>query len=337
VNRAVEKLRTFFAKRGVTLTAAAIVGSVSANSVQAAPAALAKSVTVMAITKGATAGSSTLTLIKGALKIMAWTKVKTAVVVGVVAVLAAGTTTIAVKKVASSNPQAIYESIFKHPDGSSLGQLEQAPPVLIVRPTRYPDKAGGIWSTSGKGVFVGAALADLIAWAYGVDPIRVILPDDAPQVNYDYLNTLPNPNNALREEIKNQFGLIASREVRPTDVLLLKASNPSKLNSFLTKGGGFACYGTGRGNIQTRCFTNAPLSLLAAQDVEGYFEKPCVDRTGTNAKYDFAYQWAEPKGLTGEARKIALRPVIEEQLTQLGLELMPSREPIEMLVVEKVK
>jgi RNA polymerase sigma factor (sigma-70 family) len=42
VTRAVEKLRAFFAKRGVTLTAAAIAGAVSANSVQAAPVGLAR-------------------------------------------------------------------------------------------------------------------------------------------------------------------------------------------------------------------------------------------------------------------------------------------------------
>src|SRR5947208_5347986 len=43
VNRAVEKLRTFFTKHSVTLSAATIVGAVSSSAVQAAPVALAKS------------------------------------------------------------------------------------------------------------------------------------------------------------------------------------------------------------------------------------------------------------------------------------------------------
>jgi RNA polymerase sigma factor (sigma-70 family) len=97
VNRALEKLRTFFKKRGVSSTTAIIAGTISTNSVQAAPVALAKSVTALAIAKGAAASGSTLTLIKGALKIMAWTKVKTTVVAGAVLVLAAGTTTVIVK------------------------------------------------------------------------------------------------------------------------------------------------------------------------------------------------------------------------------------------------
>src|ERR1035441_7867714 len=81
VNRALEKLRKFFTKRGVSSTTAIIAGAISANSVQAAPVALAKSVTVVAIAKGATASTSTLTLIQGALKVMAWTKAKTAIII----------------------------------------------------------------------------------------------------------------------------------------------------------------------------------------------------------------------------------------------------------------
>jgi hypothetical protein len=46
--------------------------------------------------KGVAASGSTLTLIQGALKIMAWTKVKTTVVAGAILVLAAGTTTVIV-------------------------------------------------------------------------------------------------------------------------------------------------------------------------------------------------------------------------------------------------
>src|SRR5258706_6216421 len=88
VNRALEKLRNFFTKRGVRSTTAIIAGTISANSVQAAPVALAKAVTAIAVVKGAAASGSTLTLIKGALKIMAWTKAKTAVVSSAAIILA---------------------------------------------------------------------------------------------------------------------------------------------------------------------------------------------------------------------------------------------------------
>jgi len=99
ITRAVGRLRKFFAKRSVTHSVELITGAISTNSVQAAPVALAKSVTAVAIAKGAAASASTLTLIKGALKIMAWTKAKTAIVVGVAVILAATTGTIVIKAI----------------------------------------------------------------------------------------------------------------------------------------------------------------------------------------------------------------------------------------------
>jgi len=60
LNRAVKKLQSFFLKRGITSTTAAIIGSISANSIQAAPVDLAKTVTAAALAKGATGGAATL-------------------------------------------------------------------------------------------------------------------------------------------------------------------------------------------------------------------------------------------------------------------------------------
>ena len=97
VHRAVEKLRRFFAQRGVDSPADAITNSITAHSIQMAPAGLAAAVTAAA--KGAAVSTSTLTLIKGALKIMAWTKAKTVIVVGVVAILATGPTIVTVKQI----------------------------------------------------------------------------------------------------------------------------------------------------------------------------------------------------------------------------------------------
>jgi hypothetical protein len=100
VSRALEKLRKFFGKRGVTLSAAAIAGAVSANAVQAAPAALSQMVasSALAVAKGAAVGGSTLTLAKGSLKLMAWTKAKTAVLAGAGVLLAAGIAAVAWKR-----------------------------------------------------------------------------------------------------------------------------------------------------------------------------------------------------------------------------------------------
>ena len=95
VNRAVEKLRIFFTRRGIAFPAAVLTAAISAHAVHAAPAVLAKTATAVAIADGATASISTLTLIKGALKVMAWSKAKTTLIAGVgILLLGGGLTTV---------------------------------------------------------------------------------------------------------------------------------------------------------------------------------------------------------------------------------------------------
>ena len=102
---ALEKLRKYFSKRGVTSTAETLAGTISAHSVQTAPALLAKTATAVALAKGAAASTSTLTLIKGALKIMAWTKAKTSIVVGATSLFVVVITSITVTMVYPGEPR----------------------------------------------------------------------------------------------------------------------------------------------------------------------------------------------------------------------------------------
>lgn len=89
VSRALEKLRKSFNKRGVVSTTAIIAGVISSNSVQAVPAGLANTISGVGLAKGAAASASTLTLVKGGLKWMAWSKAKATVITSA-AVLFAG-------------------------------------------------------------------------------------------------------------------------------------------------------------------------------------------------------------------------------------------------------
>jgi RNA polymerase sigma factor (sigma-70 family) len=98
VARGLEKLRAFFTKRGVVLSAGMIAGTVSAHSVQAPPSGLLAIVSTTAA-KGTAVPASTLTLVKGVLKIMTWSKMKIAVVSVAAVLFAGGTTTIVVKQI----------------------------------------------------------------------------------------------------------------------------------------------------------------------------------------------------------------------------------------------
>jgi len=109
VSRALEKLRRFFTKRGVSSTTAIIAGAISANSVQAAPVALAKSVTAVAIAKGSTAAALTLTLVKGTMKTMTWIKIKFVLGVGLVALIASGAATVAISQTSNGDKLTAQE------------------------------------------------------------------------------------------------------------------------------------------------------------------------------------------------------------------------------------
>ncbi len=97
VNRCLGQLTHFFRRRGFATPALAAGAPIFALSSHAAPAGLAASATTAGLAAAHSAAStSTLTLIKGALKIMAWTKAKTVIVVGVVAILGVGTPAIVI-------------------------------------------------------------------------------------------------------------------------------------------------------------------------------------------------------------------------------------------------
>jgi hypothetical protein len=107
VNRAVEKLRKFFGKRGVVLTAAAIAGAVSANSVQAAPVGLVAKISVVA-GKGITTTTTISTLVQATMKTMTWSKIKLSMAIGIATILAAGTATVLAQHADKSTAQISY-------------------------------------------------------------------------------------------------------------------------------------------------------------------------------------------------------------------------------------
>ncbi len=334
--RAVEKLRKIFIKRGVTLSAALIAGAVSANSVHAAPVGLTKTISVVAFAKGAAAGGSTLTLVKGALKIMAWTKAKTAIVVSAAVLFAAGTTTVTVKEIKSSRDNAIFEQIWAQQAAgrSPMDALIHAPPALIVRPTHYSTAASGGFSTDariGHGFSVNLPGKYLVTGAYQVGPWRVVYLNDPPGGGFDVIETLPPGQNepALRREIQKQFGLVGRTEMREADALQLVVKDSTRLNPCISRGGPPGITGHGNGNQPMQLTLQNQTLKEIARDLESYFRQPVVEPGGFDNHYDLTFQ------VDYKLQGNALQQSFRNQLDRFGLELVPTNMPIEMLVVEK--
>jgi uncharacterized protein (TIGR03435 family) len=323
VTRAIEKLRKFFVKRGVTLTATAIAGAVSANSVQAAPVALAKTISAVAVAKGAAATTSTLTLVKGALKIMAWTKAKMAVVVGVGILLAAGTTTVTVEKIEQHKAD---ESWRVRPFNSET--LEHVSPQVKILPAKLPRGGGWGHGMNGKMMGTGVTAETVVVTAYGFWSFaRIIVAAELPKGGYDFIASLPNGNTeALQQEIQKQFGVMARRETIETNVLLLtvKYPNAQGLRHSATRDE------SSQLRMQPGQFSsvNTAISDLAI-NLEILLKIPVINESGITNKFDIDLEWNQ-----NDPQHSSLKQAL---IDQLGLELVPTNMPIEMLVVEKVK
>lgn len=336
VHRALEKLHRYFSKRGVSSTTAIIAGQMSSRSLQAAPVGLAKAVSAVALTKGVAVSTSTLTLIKGALKLMAWTQAKTVVVIGVGVLLTVGTTAIVATKIEKARPTgaaALYEQIWAHPNSDSVPLIEKAPPAIIIRPTRYPDNGGGIWAPDGKGVWVNGDVSSLVDIAYNWGAQRTIFPDNLPSGNYDMIETLPSGQNtpALKAEIEKQFGVTAHTEIRNTKVLLLAVAEAAKLGAHRASGRNAQIYMTGNRQTQNLYMKAVPLSGITSA-LEGYILSPLEAQADWPGHYDLSFQWPTRLG-TSHEREAFLR----DKLSQFGLVLIATNMPIEMLIVEKAQ
>lgn len=315
VHRAVEKLQKFFFKRGATSTAEALTGALSANSVQAAPPMLATAATALALAKSAAGSTSTLTLVKGALKIMAWTKAKTVMVASAVVLLAAGTATVTVKAIAARQPQVWQK-------GFNLLVTDKVPPQATILPSLPSQSNHAAGSHNGKMLGVGQNLPDIIMAAYGYrfHLAQLNFSSAIPEGKYDYIANLPiGQPEALQRELQRQFGLSCHPETNETDCLILKVKSrnaPGLKRSALPFSG----------SEQDDSYSGHHQTLWSLVDyLAGHLGTVVIDRTGLAGNFDIDFSWDK----TPEGLKQAL-------LEQTGLELVPAKEPVEFLVVEDV-
>ncbi len=332
--RALEKLHRYFSRHGISSTTAIIAGVISANSIQAAPVALAKSVTAVAIAKGAVASGSTLTLIQGALKVMAWTKAKTAIVVGAGMLLAAGTATVTFQQIKQHTSEDSWR--FANIDGDRVAQL---PPEVKILPTKFQNSGNmeeGPGPDADKFVGINQPVVNIVWAAYNWPQSRVVFADEEPTNRYDFITTLgQGSREALKQALKDKLGLVGHRETRDADVLLLKMRNPNAPGLHPPVPGASYSYlhhdDTWFMHRREIKWANGPVSRMA-DFLESGSKWPIIDETGMTNHWSIDITWEDSDPQDSEHK--ALQKVL---LEQLGLELVLTNMPMEMLVVEKVK
>ena len=327
VSRALEKLRLIFARQGFAVPSAVLLATISAHGAQAAPAGLTASVASVAVAKGTAGTTSTLTIAKGVLKIMAWTKAKTAIVSGVVVLLAAGTTTITVKEIQEHRTYP-----WQGKEGVIMYEQVNQPPQVRILPSKFRKPA---WATlNGKLIGSGVSAQNVVASAYGyITAARVVFSADLPAGLYDYIACLPGGEEAneqaLQAEVKRKFGVIGKIETRDADVWLLKVKFPNapglKRNTKTgDRGNSFSDIPSGFHGWNERMFD-------LAYSLEFRANVPVTDATGLTNRFDFDLNCTDSDLKNHDWDSVNLA------LGKLGLELVPTNLPLEMLVVEKAK
>ena len=130
-------------------------------------------------------------------------------------------------------------------------------------------------------------------------------------------------NEALKEEIKKQFGVVGRRESIETNVLYLRVKQPNAPGLKKTKPHQISSMTTMNGEFKV---SDAPVGICGVL-LEEKLGTPVIDQTGLTKNYDYELTWDDE--INGEENlKQAL-------YNQLGLELVPGTAPIKYLIVEK--
>jgi uncharacterized protein (TIGR03435 family) len=160
----------------------------------------------------------------------------------------------------------------------------------------------------------------------------------------------------LRPALAERFRLLLRRERREIPVYALVARDDGRAGPQLIRTDLPACEGPWRPvpvapgaaetNPPTPCDSafsrpghagarGRDISTLVTQ-VFAWADRVVVDRTGLAGKFDWDLQWS-PEGLATAAAPAAGVSLFTALREQLGLKLEPTREPVEVLVIERAE
>ncbi len=133
----------------------------------------------------------------------------------------------------------------------------------------------------------------------------------------------------MQEAVQSAFGVTAKKETNQLSAFVLKANetNAPGLSASPTKG---MSSRTRPGSIE-----GVGISIAAiASFLEGALKTPVIDETGLTNRYgyDVSLKWKQESW--DKPNLQGLRKAVQEQL---GLELVPTKRPIEIFVISRVE
>lgn len=173
----------------------------------------------------------------------------------------------------------------------------------------------------------GVTMKDALAAAFGIDERRILGVERLPPGRYDLSLVAPSGRSDLRQSLLRQaievkFGLTLRSESREADVLVLTSARSRTRALPESRPGTAARIRQAPGRIEG---TNVDLGTLAS-GLEAVAGRTVVDSTGLTGRYDVEVLWDpdHPELLSEAVRR------------QLGLDLLPARRTIHVLLVESL-
>ncbi|HST80013.1 MAG TPA: TIGR03435 family protein, partial [Verrucomicrobiae bacterium] len=195
---------------------------------------------------------------------------------------------------------------------------------------------------NGDAEFENQSVKDLLRIAFGVDSSQISGPDWISSNLYDMTVTAGRTlhGNEFKQEFRqlltDRFKIAFHRELRPLPVYeLVIGSRGSKLSE--------EAAGSNRGNHFHADNGNVTATGVRIKELVDFLQpqvgRPIVDKTGLNGVYDFAMtveNWQKTRKLDNgnDPQFDALFRAVSEQL---GLELKPATDPVEVLVIDHAK
>ena len=217
--------------------------------------------------------------------------------------------------------------------------------AVTIKPTDPDDTVSHI-NIQGRHVMVeGEPLESMLRFAYSAQRGQIVgAPEWMKTERWDVsgvpnvpgLPNLPQFQSMMRKLLAERFGLTLHHEQREMPVFALtvakggaKLVKSTRNPSFGPGSGGSAANG-----IEDHRYTNTSMSDLALM-LMIYVDRPIVDRTGMQERYDFQLRWTKDEAAaTGIDSPPGLFTAIQEQL---GLKLQPAKAPADVLVIDKVQ
>jgi uncharacterized protein (TIGR03435 family) len=143
----------------------------------------------------------------------------------------------------------------------------------------------------------------------------------------------------LQALLADRFKLAVHRETKVLPVYgLVPGKGKSKLHAVKEPRPDDGTFRAGRGRLSGQGVTMQDLVEMLAGQVDGIV----VDRTGITGKFDIALEWTpDVIAIGGNDREPAPDPSGPSLVTalseQLGLELKPSKGPVDILVIDHVE